>query len=416
MDRLILSPGAIPLDTDGGSAQRNAMIALGYLAQATLGTGTVVDGLAITQTTVASMVIQIGQGAIFSLSTIDATAFGSLLLDTNPLVKFGVNAVGVTPFTLTAPVTPGQSINYLIEATLSETDGTPVVLPYYNPANPAVPYSGPANTGVTQNTVRAQRVALQLKAGASAATGTQTTPAVDGGYTGIYVVTVNYGQTSITTANLVGTVLPGAPFIQFKLPSQTPGFSRIQVFSASGTFTVPAGVTKIKGRVVGGGAGGSGGNGTTSCGGGGGAGGYTEGIFTVTPGAVITITVGIGGAGAASGANSTAGATSSIGALASATGGGATFVSGGVNGVGGGVPGIGSGGAVNISGGNGNDGSAASAANGTGSGGASAFGGGGRAGSGAGVAGLSPGSGGGGAYSSAGSGAAGAAGIVIVEW
>ena len=189
----------------------------------------------------------------------------------------------------------------------------------------------------------------------------------------------------------------------------------IQVFNASGTFTVPAFVTKIKGRVAGAGAGGSGSNGTTVCGGGGGAGGYAEGIFTVTPGAVITITVGAGGAGGASGANSTAGGTSSIGALASATGGAATFTSG-ANGVGGGAPGVGSGGAVNLSGGSGNDGSASSAATGTGSGGASAFGGGGRAGSGSGIAGLSPGSGGGGAYSSAGSGAAGAAGIVIVEW
>lgn len=212
-DRQIVYPGALPADTDILGLQRDMMIAIGYLAQAALGSGTVVWGLAGTQTTVPGMAINVGPGAIAGLSTVDATAFGSLPSDANPLVKIGINE-GATSFTLTAPTTSGQSINYLIEATLAETDSTPVVLPYYNASNPSSPYLGPSNNGVAQNTQRLQRCSLQLKAGVAATTGTQTTPAVDGGWVGLYVITVNYGQTTVTNSQIVAyspaSVLPSS--------------------------------------------------------------------------------------------------------------------------------------------------------------------------------------------------------------
>ena len=211
MDRQIVYPGAIPLDTDILSIQRNMMTALGFLAQATLGTGTWADGLLCTQTTVASMVVNVGPGSIVALSTVDASAFGSLAADsTDNLVKMGVT-LATTPFTLTAPVVAGQSINYLIEASFLESDTNAVVLPYYNASNPAMPYSGPSNSGAAQNTQRIQRAQLQLKAGASATTGTQTTPSVDSGWVGLWVITVNYGMTSVTNSAI--SVYPGAPFI-----------------------------------------------------------------------------------------------------------------------------------------------------------------------------------------------------------
>lgn len=80
------------------------------------------------------------------------------------------------------------------------------------------------------------------------------------------------------------------------------GFTNVQVFTSSGTFTVPAGVTKVKATVVGGG----------------------------------------GGSGSTSGS---AGSTSSFGAFCSATGGSPTNFSGGTA-----LGGTGSGGAVNLSG------------------------------------------------------------------
>lgn len=74
-------------------------------------------------------------------------------------------------------------------------------------------------------------------------------------------------------------------------------------------WTVPAGVSKIRVRVLGGG----GGAGTNAAGGGGG--GYAHGVFDVTPGATYSIVVGARGSGGADGG------TSSFGALISATGG-----------------------------------------------------------------------------------------------
>ncbi len=150
MDRQIVYPGSIPLDTDILSIQLNTMVALGYLARATLGAAPLVDGLACTPTAPASLTVSIGPGSITVPSVIDSTAFGSLPADTvDPLIKMGIVTTPTT-FTLSAPGTSGQSINYLIQASLLETDATPVVLPYYNAANPAQPYSGPANAGTAQ--------------------------------------------------------------------------------------------------------------------------------------------------------------------------------------------------------------------------------------------------------------------------
>jgi len=87
-----------------------------------------------------------------------------------------------------------------------------------------------------------------------------------------------------------------------------------RIFQASGTFIVPTDITKIRVRVLGAGGGGK------NNGSGGGGGGYCDGIFTVTPGASYTVTVGAGGT---AGASPTAGGTTSFGALLSATGGAA---------------------------------------------------------------------------------------------
>ena len=413
MDRQIVFPGSIPLDTDLLSIQRNSMVALGYLAQATLGTGPMVDGLACSPTVPASLTVMVGPGSITALATIDSFAFGSLPGDSaDPLVKMGVTTTP-TAFTLTAPATSGQSINYLIQAAFLESDATPVVLPYYNAANPAQPFSGPDNTGTAQNTQRLQRVQLQLKPGAPANAGAQATPTVDSGWAGLYVITVNFGQTQITGGSIAP--LPTAPFVQFKLNTLAPGFSRMVTWYASANFTVPGGVYRVKVRLCGGG-GGAGAGATGLGGAGGGAGGYAESIIAVTPGTVIPVTVGGGGSGAVGSGLGGTGGTSSFGAYVSATGGGggasaATYAPGG-------VPGAGSGGPTVMTGGYGSDGNGGSVTF-AGNGGASAFGGGGRAAAAGNYAqqnGTAPGSGGGGCYGSSGNGGGGAPGIVIVEY
>ena len=183
------------------------------------------------------------------------------------------------------------------------------------------------------------------------------------------------------------------------------GFSNMQVFTSSGTFTVPAGITKVKVTVVGGG--GNGGTGSTSsAGGGGGGGGAAISIISgLTPSSTVSITVG------------GAGGTSSFGAYCSATGGGAGASSG--TGNDGGVGGIGSGGQLNIkgSGGVSNGASPAVCFGGSSILGGGANGGGSGITGNAGKAGGSYGGGGGGGeQGTGGTGGAGAAGVVIVEY
>jgi hypothetical protein len=85
--------------------------------------------------------------------------------------------------------------------------------------------------------------------------------------------------------------------------SESGGFTCFQAFSANGTFTVPAGISKILVEVWGGGGSGgpAGASATTSSGGGGGgSGGYARKILQVTPGQSFPVVVGAGGAGVAS--------------------------------------------------------------------------------------------------------------------
>jgi hypothetical protein len=417
MDRNIVYPGSIPLDTDILGLSRNAMVGIGALTAAVLGSNVVVDGLACTPTSPASLSVNVAPGSITQLSPVDANAYGSLAANVaEQLVKTGINLQS-TSFTLSAPTTSGQSVNYLIEAAFEESDTTPVVLPYVNAAIPSQPYSGPNNSGTAQNTQRIQRVELQLKPGAAANAGSQTTPAVDSGWVGLYVITVNYGQTAITAANI--ETLPAAPFLSYKLPALRPGFASMQVFTSSGAFVVPNGVSTVRVTVIGGG--GSGGYHSTMPSGGGGAGGQASGVVTgLTPGQSIAVTVGAGGAIPPAPANGTNGGTSSFGTYMSATGG-----NGGSGGtltefaMAGGAGGAGVGGQINRGGSYGSDSIVVAARGGDGGGPGN-----GRASSGP-IPGLSAtgfgGGGGGGGLTVTGTvtgypGGAGAAGIVIVEY
>jgi hypothetical protein len=98
------------------------------------------------------------------------------------------------------------------------------------------------------------------------------------------------------------------------------GFSNMVIFTSSGTWTIPTGITKCKVTVTGAGAAGQS-NGSPNQGGGGGAGGTAIGIYTLT-GTTASVTVGAGGTTNAAG------------------GGGSSFSNGGlsITGSGGGAP------------------------------------------------------------------------------
>lgn len=216
MDRTIVYAGQQPTDTVWLSAERNKMVALAYMAQATFGTPTVVDGLACIPTVPASLAVQIGNGSIYTLTSLDPTAYGSMSLDAvDQIVKQGI-ALSVPNLTLTPPGTSGQAINYLIQAELVEQDTGVALLPYFNSAQPLVPFNGPNGSGTSQPTVRQCTLVVQAKAGVAATAGSQVTPSPDAGFVGLYAVTVANGATALTSAQI--TQLATAPFLSVKLP------------------------------------------------------------------------------------------------------------------------------------------------------------------------------------------------------
>ena len=144
------------------------------------------------------------------------------------------------------------------------------------------------------------------------------------------------------------------------------GLLGMTAVTATGTFTIPAGVSKLKVTIVGGGGGGGGGaagveyvSATFYGAGGGGGGTAIQFISSVTPGNTITVTVGSGGAGGGSGSGGTTGGTSSIASgtesitSVSATGGAGGVRSSTLNTMSGGLGGLGSGGVLSLRGGGG---------------------------------------------------------------
>lgn len=197
---MIVYPTAQALETDLLNTNRNTLIALSMLIRDLLGVGTTVCGMACTPGT--GLNVQIAPGRIYSLQNLDNTAYSSLPADTaDQIVKQGILLAAAT-LSCPAPVTSGQSINYLIEAAYADSDTNDVVYTYYNANNPTQPWTGTNNTGTAQPSVRKGIISLQAKAGVPAATGSQTTPALDTGYTGLWVVTVANGASSIVTGNI----------------------------------------------------------------------------------------------------------------------------------------------------------------------------------------------------------------------
>lgn len=214
MDRQFNYDGQIPQTLDLLNTNRNTLVGLGLLTLDVLGQGTLASGLPCTQTSPTSLNVQVGAGRIYQYSTVDATSYGDLPADTTDfIIKQGILSQTNAPVVLScpAPSTSGFSINYLIEATYADSDTAATVLPYYNASDPSSPFNGPGNTGATNSTKRQGLITLIAKVGAAAITGTQTTPAVDSGCVGLYVVTVANGQTAITNANI--SLATNAPFI-----------------------------------------------------------------------------------------------------------------------------------------------------------------------------------------------------------
>ena len=240
----------------------------------------------------------------------------------------------------------------------------------------------------------------------------------------LLVGTPSDGTVTMSKLSSSGTL----PALNGSSLTNTGGLKSIQVFTSSGTYTRPSGITRLKVICTGGGGGGGEGKATFNYNGGGAAGGTAIDFIDISSTSTVTVTIGAGGAGASAGNGSAGsnGGTSSFGSFCSATGGEGGKQEGQASRA---APGIGSGGVINIEGGQGGSqggGSANDQATG-GLGGASFWGGGGTHGSGnidtsaglSGQGGRAFGSGGGaGRHHSNGTfgeGGAGEAGVVFVE-
>ena len=92
---------------------------------------------------------------------------------------------------------------------------------------------------MSQATTRQDYVALELKAGTAAPVNTAIAPAADAGWTALYTITVNAGQTSIVASNIA--VVTGAPFLQSKLNWSAVGGCGSTAFGGGGGATGPTG-------------------------------------------------------------------------------------------------------------------------------------------------------------------------------
>lgn len=252
-DRVIVYAGSIPLETDVLRSNKFAMIGIAKLAAAMLGTSTVVNGLACVPTGPASLTVNVNPGEIYSLVSMDATAYSSVAADTtHQIMKSGILLDAVN-LSCPAPGTAGQSINYLVQAIYQDSDTDLTALPYYNAANPTQAWSGPNNSGTPQATTRKGIITMSAKAGAAAATGSQTTPAPDAGFTGLWVVTVANGQTQILAGNI--TQFAGAPILPSSLLSsiQTGNLSYAVATGTANAHVValtPALAQRVDGMVI----------------------------------------------------------------------------------------------------------------------------------------------------------------------
>jgi hypothetical protein len=210
------------------------MTAVGQLAQAVLGTATIVAGFTVSPTNPTSLSVILSAGQIYQQENLEASAISGLAVDTHTIIKQGINLDPLT-LTLVPPTTIGFAQNVLIEAQYSDSDAGLTLLSYQNPADRTQTFQGSGGNGQKQATVRKGIVAIQLKAGVAATSGTQTTPLPDAGWVGLSVVTVAYGQTSVTGTNIAPYA--NAPYLPVTLPGVPAG-----VQAGTWTFGIDNGV------------------------------------------------------------------------------------------------------------------------------------------------------------------------------
>ncbi len=226
MDRTIIYNQEQMRAFDITAFEKDVLMGLAYSFGDYLGVaGTpVVAGLAATATTpTPSLTINLAAGRIYKLAAADSTAVGTIPADTTQIVQQGL-AIAQQLVMSTAALVTGQSQWVLIQAEFAQNDsvrsGDPNggVMPFYNAANPTQPLNGQAGSGVPLPTVRAGTCTISVVAGSPAATGSEEPPNPTGTAVPLYLIDLTYGQTQITT----NQILVAGPSVGLNVPNDYP--------------------------------------------------------------------------------------------------------------------------------------------------------------------------------------------------
>ena len=200
------------LSADLLGAQVYSLIGDANNLQTVLGsTASLISNLILSPTDPSSLTLNLTNGFIASLQPVDSSSYGSLSANTQQVLQLGFNLQ--TNVVINNTLEAGQAQFVLIEAGFEQQDSDSVVLPYVNISNPAVPYNGPGNTGIGQDTVRNETAVITVTYGTPATSGSQVAPTVSSGNVPIAYIDLEAGQTTITSGQILNpdTVAGGSP-------------------------------------------------------------------------------------------------------------------------------------------------------------------------------------------------------------
>jgi hypothetical protein len=194
---------------DNLSQSVDTMTGLADTILAALGSAaTVVTPVAGTQTSPASLSINIGPFQIYELAdtlaapigTFDAIDTEILQQGTNPGQQVNLNTDGLEA---------GQSVWWLISASYLQVpqvrpgDPTNGLRNFFNSANNAMPLSGPSGSGDDVATVVSGTAIITTTMGTPATTDSNEPPAVPAGNVPLFLINLAFGQTTITNGEIM---------------------------------------------------------------------------------------------------------------------------------------------------------------------------------------------------------------------
>ncbi len=338
MDRIINYVGSIPLAEDFMNAQRNAVIGIGHALAAAYGQYEVVAN-GFVPSAGSGLAFNIGRGSLLYPYAVDSSAYGVLTADPSIIIMQAISKADVTINCI------ADGANYVLAVSGDMSDDTPLVLDFYNAANPAQTFAGPNNSNLALPTRRPVIAALMLYPAASVPTG----------WIPLFDIQVPVGTSQVDMTML--RIDTSAPFFQtipeLQAAQATETATRLAADAAllndiraavwgaavygpnyngatlNGTIAVPSWATKMVWRGVAPG-GGSGAAGPNANGGGAGSGAEAEGTIPVAGGVPVTYQIQpSGGGGGVTTAQGTSGGNLVLGDVT---------LYGGVGGYGGGHP------------------------------------------------------------------------------